>query len=92
MLLIQILRVAQSFIKIESNSMLRIPLSSPVFSRMSLKTRASNKDTIESIEKRIDRISLHCTYSEGREQRAYYKILEELEKEKSSMKEQKRGK
>jgi hypothetical protein len=31
-------------------------------------------------------------YSEGREQRAYYKILEELEKEKSSMKEKKRGK
>jgi hypothetical protein len=71
--------------------MLRIPLASPVFSRMSLKTKASNKDTIESIEKRIDRISLHCTYSEGRERRAYYKILEELEKEKSNMKEKKRG-
>ena len=92
MLLIQIRRVAQSFIKIESNSMLRISLSSPVLNRMSVKAKSSNKDIIETIERRIDRISLHCTYSEGREQRAYYKILEELEKEKSSMKEKKRGK
>jgi hypothetical protein len=72
--------------------MLRISLSSPVLNRMSIKAKSSNKDTIESIERRIDRISSHCTYSEGREQRAYYKILEELEKEKSSMKEKKRGK
>jgi len=72
--------------------MLRISLSSPVLNRMSVKAKSSNKDTIESIERRIDRISSHCTYSEGREQRAYYKILEELEKEKSSMKEKKRGK
>lgn len=82
----------QSFIKIESNSMLRISLSSPVLNRMSIRTKSSKKDDIQNIEKRIDRISLHCTYSEGREQRAYYKILEELEKEKSSMKEKKRGK
>jgi hypothetical protein len=59
---------------------------------MSVKAKSSNKDTIENIERRIDRISSHCMYSEGREQRAYYKILEELEKEKSSMKEKKRGK
>jgi hypothetical protein len=59
---------------------------------MSVKAKSSNKDTIETIERRIDRISSHCMYSEGREQRAYYKILEELEKEKSSMKEKKRGK
>jgi|TARA_R110000851_G_scaffold141411_3_gene279311 hypothetical protein len=59
---------------------------------MSIKTKSSKKDDIQNIEKRIDRISLHCTYSEGREQRAYYKILEELEKEKSSMKEKKQGK
>ena len=72
--------------------MLRISLLSPVLNRMSVKAKSSNKDTIESIERRIDRISSHCTYSEGREQRAYYKILEELEKEKSSMKEKKRGK
>ena len=72
--------------------MLRISLSSPVLNRMSVKAKSSNKDTIESIERRIDRISSHCTYSEGKEQRAYYKILEELEKEKSSMKEKKRGK
>ena len=72
--------------------MLRISLPSPVLNRMSVKAKSSNKDTIESIERRIDRISSHCTYSEGREQRAYYKILEELEKEKSSMKEKKRGK
>ena len=82
----------QSFIKIESNSMLRISPSSPVLNRMSIKTKSSKKDDIQNIEKRIDRISLDCTYSEGREQRAYYKILEELEKKKSSMKEKKRGK
>ena len=82
----------QSFIKIESNSMLRISPSSPVLNRMSIRTKSSKKDDIQNIEKRIDRISLHCTYSEGREQRAYYKILEELEKEKSSMKEKKQGK
>ena len=82
----------QSFIKIESNSMLRILPSSPVLNRMSIRTKSSKKDDIQNIERRIDRISLHCTYSEGREQRAYYKILEELEKEKSSMKEKKQGK
>ena len=92
MLLIQIPRVVQSFIKIESNSMLRISLSSPVLNRMPVRTKSSKKDDIQNIEKRIDRISSHCMYSEGREQRAYYKILEELEKEKSSMKEKKRGK
>jgi len=59
---------------------------------MPVRTKSSKKDEIQTIERRIDRISLHCTYSEGREQRAYYKILEELEKEKSSMKEKKRGK
>tara|TARA_B110000881_G_scaffold67041_1_gene57973 strand:+ start:264 stop:482 length:219 start_codon:yes stop_codon:yes gene_type:complete len=72
--------------------MLRISPSSPVLNRMSIRTKSSKKDDIQNIERRIDRISLHCTYSEGREQRAYYKILEELEKEKSSMKEKKQGK
>tara|TARA_B100000767_G_scaffold268077_1_gene287752 strand:+ start:1726 stop:1905 length:180 start_codon:yes stop_codon:yes gene_type:complete len=59
---------------------------------MHVRTKSSKKDEIQSLERRIDRISSHCMYSEGREQRAYYKILEELEKEKSSMKEKKRGK
>ena len=77
MLLIQIRRVAQSFIKIESNSMLRIPLASPVFPRQSTKTKASNR----SIDTTIERIRSHCMYAEGRERRAYYKILEKLEKE-----------
>ena len=77
MLLIQIRRVVQSFIKIESNSMLRIPLASPVFPRQSTKTKASNT----SIDTTIERIRSHCMYAEGRERRAYYKILEKLEKE-----------
>ena len=77
MLLIQIRRVAQSFIKIESNSMLRIPLASPVFPRQSTKTKASNT----LIDTTIERIRSHCMYAEGRERRAYYKILEKLEKE-----------
>ena len=77
MLLIQIRRVAQSFIKIESNSMLRIPLASPVFPRQSTKTKASNTP----IDTTIERIRSHCMYAEGRERKAYYKILEKLEKE-----------
>jgi hypothetical protein len=46
--------------------MLRIPLASPVFPRQSTK---------------IERIRTHCMYAEGRERKAYYKILEKLEKE-----------
>ena len=64
-------------IKIESNSMLRIPLASPVFPRQSTKTKASNKSNDTTIE----RIRTHCMYAEGRERKAYYKILEKLEKE-----------
>jgi len=57
--------------------MLRIPLASPVFTRQSTKTKASNT----SIDITIERIRTHCMYAEGRERRAYYKILEKLEKE-----------
>jgi len=57
--------------------MLRIPLASPVFPRQSTKTKASNKSNDTTIE----RIRTHCMYAEGRERKAYYKILEKLEKE-----------
>jgi hypothetical protein len=57
--------------------MLRIPLASPVFPRQSIKTKASNT----SIDTTIERIRSHCMYAEGREQKAYYKVLQKLEKE-----------
>ncbi len=82
MLLIQIRRGEQSFIKIDRNSMLRIPLASPVIQRTSVKVKSS-KDTVENIEKRIDKIRSHCIRAEGREEKAYYKVLQELHKEHS---------
>ena len=74
----------QSFIKIGRNSMLRIPLASPVIQRTSVKTKSSKKD-IERIEKRIDTVRSHCMRAEGREEKAYYKVLEELHKERSDV-------
>jgi len=74
----------QSFIKIGRNSMLRIPLASPVIQRTSVKTKSSKKD-IELIEKRIDTVRSHCIRAEGREEKAYYKVLEELHKERSDV-------
>ncbi len=82
MLLIQIRRGEQSFIKIVRNSMLRIPLASPVIQRTSVKTKSSKED-VERIEKRINTIRSHCMFSEGRERKAYYKVLQELHKERS---------
>jgi|TARA_B100001996_G_C18667131_1_gene595292 hypothetical protein len=43
----------------------------------------SSKDTVENIEKRIDKIRSHCIRAEGREEKAYYKVLQELHKEHS---------
>ena len=83
MLLIQIRRGEQSFIKIDRNSMPRIPLASPVIPRMSVKTKSSKED-VERIEKRINMVRSHCTFSEGRERKAYYKVLQELHKEHSN--------
>ena len=59
--------------------MLRTPLASPVIQRTSVKTKSSKKD-IERIEKRIDTIRSHCIRAEGREEKAYYKVLQELHK------------
>ena len=84
MLLIQIRKVEQSFIKIVRNSMLRTPLASPTFLRTSVKTKSSKED-IERIEKRINAIRSHCIRAEGREEKAYYKVLEELHKERSDV-------
>jgi len=63
--------------------MLRIPLASPVIQRTSVKTKSSKKD-VERIEKRIDMIRSHCIRAEGREEKAYYKVLQELHKEHSN--------
>jgi hypothetical protein len=67
--------------------MLRTPLTSPVFTRMSVKKKSSSK-SIDTLEKSIQRIRSHCLYTEGREQRAYYKVLEELKKERRDLEDQ----
>jgi hypothetical protein len=50
---------------------------------MSVKTKSSKED-VERIEKRINMVRSHCTFSEGRERKAYYKVLQELHKEHSN--------
>tara|TARA_Y200000002_G_scaffold263654_1_gene218932 strand:+ start:1037 stop:1261 length:225 start_codon:yes stop_codon:yes gene_type:complete len=62
--------------------MLRTPLASPTFLRTSVKTKSSKED-IERIEKCINTIRSHCIRAEGREEKAYYKVLQELHKEHS---------
>ena len=82
MLLIQIRTGEQSFIKIDRNSMLRTPLTSPIIPRMSVKTKSSKED-VKRIEESINTIRKHCIRAEGREEKAYYKVLQELHKERS---------
>lgn len=80
-------RDPSKLIKIARNSMLRTPLTSPVFTRMSVKKKSSSK-SIDTLEKSIQRIRSHCLYTEGREQKAYYKVLEELKKERRDLEDQ----
>ena len=72
-----------------NNSMLRPPLSSTIFSRpnTSIRIRTNvismeNESTrLHDIEIRIERTRGHCSMAYGRQEKAYIKVLNELEKE-----------
>ena len=77
-------------IKMESNNMLRPPLSSTIFPRpntsrrirtnvISMKNESSR--LLRDIEIRIERTRGHCSSAYGRQEKAYIKVLDELEKE-----------
>ncbi len=72
-----------------NNSMLRPPLSSTIFPRPNTFRRIrtnvismENESTrLHDIEVRIERTRGHCSASYGRQEKAYIKVLNELEKE-----------
>lgn len=72
-----------------NNSMLRPPLSSTIFPRPNTFRRIrtnvvsmENESTrLHDIEVRIERTRGHCSVSYGRQEKAYIKVLNELEKE-----------
>ena len=73
----------------KSNSMLRPPLSSTIFPRPNTSRRIrtnvismENESTrLHDIEVRIERTRGHCSTAYGRQEKAYIKVLNELEKE-----------
>ena len=72
-----------------NNSMLRPPLSSTFFFRPNTSRRVhtnvvsmENESTrLHDIEIRIERTRGHCSMAYGRQEKAYIKVLNELEKE-----------
>ena len=72
-----------------NNSMLRPPLSSTIFPRPNTSRRirtnvisTENESTrLHDIEIRIERTRGHCSMAYGRQEKAYIKVLNELEKE-----------
>ena len=72
-----------------NNSMLRPPLSSTIFPRPNTSRRIrtnvismENESTrLHDIEVRIERTRGHCSMAYGRQEKAYIKVLNELEKE-----------
>ena len=72
-----------------NNSMLRPPLSSTIFPRPNTSRRIrtnvismENESTrLHDIEIRIERTRGHCSMAYGRQEKAYIKVLNELEKE-----------
>ena len=73
----------------KNNSMLRPPLSSTIFPRLTTSRRIrtnvismENESTrLHDIEIRIERTRGHCSMAYGRQEKAYIKVLNELEKE-----------
>ena len=73
----------------KSNSMLRPPLSSTIFPRPNTSRRIrtnvismENESTrLHDIEVRIERTRGHCSMAYGRQEKAYIKVINELEKE-----------
>ena len=72
-----------------NNSMLSPPLSSTIFPRPNTSRRIrtnvismENESTrLHDIEIRIERTRGHCSMAYGRQEKAYIKVLNELEKE-----------
>ena len=72
-----------------NNSMLRPPLSSTIFPRPNTFRRIrtnvismENESTrLHDIEVRIERTRGHCSMAYGRQEKAYIKVLNQLEKE-----------
>ena len=79
--------------KMKNNSMLRPPLSSTIFFRPNTSRRVhtnvvsiENESTrLQNIETTIERTRGRCSLAYGRQEKAYIKVLNELEKERSEI-------
>ena len=77
----------------KNNSMLRPPLSSTIFFRPNTSRRVhtnvvsmENESTrLQNIETTIERTRGRCSLAYGRQEKAYIKVLNELEKERSEI-------
>ena len=77
----------------KNNSMLRPPLSSTIFPRLNTSRRIctnvvsmENESTrLQNIETTIERTRGRCSLAYGRQEKAYIKVLNELEKERSEI-------
>jgi len=77
----------------KNNSMLRPPLSSTIFFRPNTSRRVhtnvvsmENESTrLQNIEITIERTRGRCSSAYGRQEKAYIKVLNELEKERSEI-------
>ena len=78
--------------KMKNNSMLRPPLSSTIFPRLKPRHVHTNVVSMENgsvrlqnIERTIERTRGRCSLSYGRQEKAYIKVLNQLEKERSEI-------
>ena len=77
----------------KNNSMLRPPLSSTIFFRPNTSRRVhtnvvsmENESTrLQNIETTIERTRGRCSLAYGRQEKAYIKVLNQLEKERSEI-------
>ncbi len=77
----------------KNNSMLRPPLSSTIFPRLTTSRRVhtnvvsmENESTrLQNIEITIERTRGRCSLAYGRQEKAYIKVLNQLEKERSEI-------
>ena len=77
----------------KNNSMLRPPLSSTIFPRLNTPRRVhtnvvsmeNGSVRLQNIEITIERTRGRCSLSYGRQEKAYIKVLNQLEKERSEI-------
>ena len=77
----------------KNNSMLRPPLSSTIFPRLTTSRRIctnvvsmENESTrLQNIETTIERTRGRCSLAYGRQEKAYIKVINQLEKERSEI-------